>query len=103
MLRIEKVHASYGAIKALKGISIEVGEGELVALIGANGAGKTTTLKSILGLVEIDDGHIHYKSQKISGLKPHEIVKKRIAMVPEGRKIFADMTVEENLDPDYSR
>mgnify|MGYP000989364877 CR=1 FL=1 len=98
MLKLENIISSYGVIKALKGISIEINEGELVTLIGANGAGKSTILKAIIGLVKLNEGNVYYKGERINGLKSHEIIKKKISLVPEGRKIFADMTVEENLE-----
>ena len=88
----------YGAIHALKGISLEVKEGEIVTLIGANGAGKSTTLRTISGLLKPKTGSITFLGQNIEGVRAHEIVKKGISQVPEGRRVFAEMTVMENLD-----
>lgn len=98
MLKIDSLVSSYGMIKALKGISLHVEEGELVSLLGSNGAGKSTLLKSILGLVKIEQGTIEYKGKDITGAKSTKIIKQGIAIVPEGRKIFADITVEDNLE-----
>ncbi|MBW6468873.1 MAG: ABC transporter ATP-binding protein [Coriobacteriia bacterium] len=97
MLTIENLTASYGAITALHGISLEVGEGELVALLGSNGAGKSTTLKSICGLLRPGQGAIRFLGEDITGKAPEVILKKGISMVPEGREIFGGLTVEENL------
>ncbi|MDF1542174.1 MAG: ABC transporter ATP-binding protein [Anaerosomatales bacterium] len=97
MLTIENLTASYGAITALHGISLEVGEGELVALLGSNGAGKSTTLKSICGLLRPGQGTIRFLGEDIAGRAPEVILKKGISMVPEGREIFGGLTVEENL------
>ncbi len=96
MLRVEDLHVYYGGIHALKGISFRVEGGKIVALIGANGAGKSTTLRTISGLVE-GDGSIKFMDEEILGLPAHEIVKKGIAMVPEGRRVFVNLTVYENL------
>ena len=98
MLQINDLVSSYGVIKALKGISMHVEEGELVTLIGANGAGKSTLLKSILGQVTIERGTITYAGESLVGKSAHAIVEKGIAIVPEGRRIFADLTVLENLE-----
>jgi branched-chain amino acid transport system ATP-binding protein len=98
MLELRDVTVSYGMIDALKGISINVARGEIVALIGANGAGKSTTLMSISGVVPLRSGAILYDGTQISGLQMHEIVQKGISQVPEGRRIFPRMTVRENLD-----
>ena len=98
MLKIEDMHVYYGAIHALKGISLEVNEGEIVTLIGANGAGKSTTLRTISGLLKPKTGSITFLGQSIAGVRAHEIVKKGISQVPEGRRVFAEMTVMENLD-----
>ena len=98
MLKIDSLVSSYGMITALKGVSLSVSEGELVTLLGANGAGKSTLLKSILGLVTIQKGSIEYAGHSIVGLSTHEIVSRGIAIVPEGRRIFADLTVLENLE-----
>lgn len=98
MLKIDNIDVYYGAIHALKGISLEVKEGEIVTLIGANGAGKSTTLRTISGLLKPKTGSITFLSQDIAGVRAHEIVKKGISQVPEGRRVFAEMTVMENLD-----
>jgi branched-chain amino acid transport system ATP-binding protein len=97
VLSINDIHTFYGKIEALKGISVHVDEGEIVTLIGANGAGKSTTLKTISGLLTPREGSIEFLGEKISGLKVHEVTAKRVIQVPEGRRIFARMTVEENL------
>lgn len=98
MLKIDNIDVYYGAIHALKGISLEVKEGEIVTLIGANGAGKSTTLRTISGLLKPKTGSITFLGQDIAGVRAHEIVKKSISQVPEGRRVFAEMTVMENLD-----
>lgn len=98
MLKIDDINVYYGAIHALKGISLEVDEGEIVTLIGANGAGKSTTLRTISGLLKPKTGAIDFQGQNIAGVPAHEIVKRGISQVPEGRRIFAEMTVRENLD-----
>ena len=98
MLKIDNIDVYYGAIHALKGISLEVNEGEIVTLIGANGAGKSTTLRTISGLLKPKTGSITFLGQSIAGVRAHEIVKKGISQVPEGRRVFAEMTVMENLD-----
>jgi len=98
MLEVNDIHAYYGNIHALKGISLTVEEGEIVSLIGANGAGKTTTLRAISGLLPARSGTITYEDEDLSKYKAHEIVYKEVAMVPEGRGIFARLTVSENLD-----
>jgi branched-chain amino acid transport system ATP-binding protein len=97
MLTIENLTASYGAITALHGISLEVGDGELVALLGSNGAGKSTTLKSICGVLRPVQGSIRFLGEDIANRAPEVILKKGISMVPEGREIFGSLTVEENL------
>ncbi len=97
MLKIENLHVFYGGIHALKGISMEVPEGKIVTLIGANGAGKSTTLRTIVGLVKPREGKIYYQGEDITGKPSHYIVKKGIALVPEGRRVFANLTVYENL------
>jgi branched-chain amino acid transport system ATP-binding protein len=97
VLVLEDVHARYGAIAALRGISINVEQGEMVALIGVNGAGKTTTLMTIAGVLKPTQGTITFAGQSIVGQSPEEIVRKGIALVPEGRRIFPGLTVEENL------
>jgi len=98
ILRLEDVHTFYGSIQALKGISIEVREGEIVTLIGANGAGKSTTLRSINGLNHPRNGSIRFEGKEITTTPPHEIVKRGISQSPEGRRLFPRMTVLENLE-----
>lgn len=98
LLELKDVHAYYGNIHALKGISITVEEGEIVTLIGANGAGKTTTLRAITGLVKPRTGFVFFDSDDLSPIPAHKIVYKGVSMVPEGRGIFARLTVRENLD-----
>jgi len=98
MLDVHDIHTYYGNIHALKGISLTVEQGEIVTLIGSNGAGKTTTLRSICGLQKPRQGNILLEGEDISPLKAHEVVSKGVAMVPEGRGIFARLTVSENLD-----
>jgi branched-chain amino acid transport system ATP-binding protein len=97
LLALRGLQVSYGGIRAVKGIDIEVNAGELVCLIGANGAGKTTTLKAITGLVRAAGGGIEYDGADITRLKPHEIARRALALVPEGRGIFAQLTIDENL------
>jgi branched-chain amino acid transport system ATP-binding protein len=97
MLTIENLTASYGAITALHGISLEVSEGELVALLGSNGAGKSTTLKSICGVLRPVQGSIRFLGEEVANRAPESVLKKGISMVPEGREIFGSLTVEENL------
>jgi branched-chain amino acid transport system ATP-binding protein len=97
LLELDTVHAYYGAIHALHGITLSVDEGEIVTLIGANGAGKTTTLNAISGLVRAREGRIFLAGEEIGTTPPHEVVVKGIVQVPEGRRIFARLTVEENL------
>ncbi|MEI7885630.1 MAG: ABC transporter ATP-binding protein [Clostridia bacterium] len=98
MLKITNLQVSYGAIKAVKGISLELNEGEIVAIIGNNGAGKTSTLNSICGVIKPAGGTIELFGESIGGLNSDMIAKKGIALVPEGRKIFAGMTTLENLE-----
>ena len=98
MLEVQDIHAYYGNIQALDGISLTVEEGEIVTLIGANGAGKTSTLRTISGLLPPRKGKITLEGEDLLKYKAHEIVYKRVAMVPEGRGIFARLTVGENLD-----
>lgn len=97
MLEVKDLHVSYGAIKAVQGISFRLEEGETVALIGSNGAGKSTTLRTISGLEKAKSGSIIFKGEELTKLKPHQIVERGIAHVPEGRRVFARMTVDENL------
>ena len=98
MLKINDINVFYGAIHAIKGASLEVNEGEIVTLIGANGAGKSTILRTISGLLKPKGGSIEFEGRDIAGLPAHEIVKCGISQVPEGRRIFAEMTVLENLE-----
>jgi len=98
MLELEGVQSFYGNIQALKGVSLNISEGEIITLIGANGAGKTTTLMSICGLVPPRKGQIFFNGEPIHQLPANEIVKKGICQVPEGRRIFPYLTVAENLD-----
>lgn len=98
MLQIDHIDVFYGAIHALKGVSLEVQTGEIVTLIGANGAGKSTTLRTISGLLAPKAGTITFLGADITGKKAHEIVKDGISQVPEGRRVFAEMTVLENLE-----
>jgi len=97
MLKIENLVVSYGGIEALKGISMEVEEGKIVTLVGANGAGKSTTLRSIVGLVKLKSGAITYKGKNLLNEKTQNIVRKGITLVPEGRRVFPNLTVKENL------
>ncbi len=98
MLEVVNLEVSYGAIRALKGISFKVKPGEIVTLIGANGAGKTTTLRTISGLIKPTNGRIYFKGQDITNLDAHKIVELGISHVPEGRRVFATLTVMENLE-----
>ena len=98
MLKVENINVYYGAIHALKGISVEVKQGEIVTLIGANGAGKSTILRTISGLLRAKTGDIVFEGNAIGGMPAEEIVRKGISQVPEGRRIFANMTVAENLE-----
>jgi branched-chain amino acid transport system ATP-binding protein len=98
VLRVEDVHTFYGSIEALKGISLDVREGEIVTLIGANGAGKSTTLRSINGLNHPRSGKIFFQGTDITSMPPHQVVKSGISQSPEGRKLFPRMTVIENLE-----
>ena len=98
ILKAEDINVYYGAIHAIKNVSFEVGEGEIVTLIGANGAGKTTTLQTISGLLRSKTGSIEFLGKNISHVPAHKIVEMGLAQVPEGRRIFLQMTVQENLD-----
>ena len=97
MLRIDDLCVSYGGIEAVKGISLRVEEGQIVTLIGANGAGKSTTLRAISGLVKVKSGRVHFQGEDLTGLPPDQIVSKGLTLVPEGRHVFPDLTVLENL------
>ena len=97
MLKIEDLHVSYGAIKALDGISLHVEEGEIVTLIGANGAGKSTTLRAISGLEKTESGKVIFEDKEITNIVPHKIVEMGIAHVPEGRRVFANLSIFDNL------
>ncbi len=98
LLLLDEVHASYGNIHALKGISLHVNEGEIVTLIGSNGAGKSTTLRTICGLMRARAGKILFRGQDLQSLPTHELVGRGVAMVPEGRRVFARLSVTENLE-----
>ncbi len=98
MLTVNDINVFYGAIHAIKGVSLEVNEGEIVTLIGANGAGKSTILRTISGLLKPKTGSIQFEGQEIAGMPAHEIVKTGISQVPEGRRIFAEMSVLENME-----
>ncbi len=97
LLSINDLHVAYGGIKAVKGVSLDVREGELVTLIGANGAGKTTTLKAVMGLLPFKTGDIQFRGKSIKNLSTWDRVKQGLVMVPEGRGVFARMTIVENL------
>ena len=97
LLKVKSLKVAYGGIQAVKGVDFEVREGELVSLIGSNGAGKTTTMKAITGILPINDGDIEYLGRSIRGQGPWDLVKQGLAMVPEGRGVFARMTIAENL------
>jgi branched-chain amino acid transport system ATP-binding protein len=98
LLRVDNVHTFYGNIHALKGVSVQVEQGEIVTLIGSNGAGKSTLLKTISGLLRPREGEIHLQDQRIDRVPPHKIVEMGVCQSPEGRRIFPRMTVRENLD-----
>ncbi len=98
LLNVTGLEVSYGAIKALKGIALSVGKGEAVALIGANGAGKTSTLRAISGMLKPQAGSVILRGQNVTGLKSHQMVPKGMAHAPEGRGVFPNLTVQENLD-----
>jgi branched-chain amino acid transport system ATP-binding protein len=97
LLALEQLQVSYGGIRAVKGVDLTVEPGELVCLIGANGAGKTTTLRAVTGLVRAAGGRIVYDGSDITALRVHEIARRGLALVPEGRGVFAQLTIEENL------
>ena len=98
ILKVDNINVYYGAIHAIKGISFEVNEGEVVTLIGANGAGKSTTLQTVSGLLHSRTGSIEFAGENLAKIPPHIIVRKGLAQVPEGRRIFQQMSVEENLE-----
>lgn len=98
MLKVDNLNVYYGAIHAIKDVSFEVKEGEIVTLIGANGAGKSTILKTVSGLLHSKGGSIEFMGEQIGGIPPHKVVAKGLAQVPEGRRVFTQMTVEENLE-----
>ncbi|MEJ7668330.1 MAG: ABC transporter ATP-binding protein [Casimicrobiaceae bacterium] len=97
LLELSRLEVAYGGIQAVKGIDLHVAKGELVCLIGANGAGKTTTLKGICGLLPVKGGAIHYAGDNVTGQAAFELVRRGLAMVPEGRGVFGALTIEENL------
>ncbi|MFM1653754.1 ABC transporter ATP-binding protein [Brevibacillus sp. B_LB10_24] len=98
MLKVDKANLFYGDVQALWDVSLQIGEGEIVALLGANAAGKSTTINAISGLEKLSSGKIIYRNEEIQGRDPHEIVELGIVQVPEGRKLFSFMSVEENLE-----
>ena len=98
MLKVDNLEVAYGNIKAIKGISLEVNQGEIVTLIGSNGAGKSTTLRAISGILKPRSGSITFNGERIDGVEGHEVVAKGICQSPEGRRIFPKMSVDENLD-----
>ncbi|HEU5319017.1 MAG TPA: ABC transporter ATP-binding protein [Chloroflexota bacterium] len=98
VLAVRNVHTYYGAIQALRGVSVEVGRGEIVTLIGSNGAGKSTTLKTISGLLRPRQGEVVFDGKRIDRLEPHQIVKRGLSQSPEGRRVFPALTVSENLE-----
>ncbi|MGG3469220.1 ABC transporter ATP-binding protein [Neobacillus pocheonensis] len=98
MLKINDINVYYGNIHALKGVSLEINQGEIVTLIGANGAGKSTLLKTISGLLKPKNGEILFESEHVAGKVPQSIVKRGLSQVPEGRRVFSNMSVEENLE-----
>src|SRR3954451_18133975 len=97
LLTVSNLCVNYGAIKALQDVTLQINSGEIVTLIGSNGAGKTTLLRTISGLIRASDGTIHFDDQEITHSKPHEIVCAGICHVPEGRQVFANLSVRENL------
>lgn len=98
MLSVQDLHVSYGAIKAVRGISFEINEGEIVTLIGANGAGKSTTLNTVAGLLKPESGTIEFDGASIAGVQAHKVVQRGLALCPEGRRVFTQMSVAENLE-----
>lgn len=97
MLEIESLHVSYGPVKALRGVSVRIDEGEVVTAIGANGAGKSTLLMTISGVLKPVSGEIRFMGERIDGLEPHRIVRRGLSQVPEGRRVFPLLTIDENL------
>lgn len=97
MLSLSEVHCGYGNIEIIKGISLTVEKGQIVAIIGANGAGKTTTLKTIAGLLPVRSGSITFDGNDITKVKPHDVVKMGISQIPEGRQVFSELSVQDNL------
>ncbi|MGC8602680.1 MAG: ABC transporter ATP-binding protein [Desulfomonilaceae bacterium] len=97
MLQIENLHVNYGSIRAIKGISLHVGHKQIVCLLGSNGAGKSTTVRAISGLLPVQSGKIHFENQRINDLAPHKIQRLGLVHIPEGRKIFSNLTIRENL------
>ncbi|HEV8281503.1 MAG TPA: ABC transporter ATP-binding protein [Candidatus Limnocylindrales bacterium] len=98
MLELKDIHTYYGSIHALRGVTMHVDEGEIVTLIGSNGAGKSTTLRTISGLLRPREGEIQFRGKRIDGIPPHQIVERGVCQSPEGRRVFARMTVHENLE-----
>lgn len=98
LLSVSDLHVSYGAIKAVRGVSFDIDEGEIVTLIGANGAGKSTTLNTIAGLIRPDSGTVEFAGESLAGVKAHNVLKRGLALCPEGRRVFTQMTVAENLE-----
>ena len=98
MLKVEDLHVYYGSIHAIKGIAFEVNEGEIVTLIGANGAGKSTTLNTVAGLLKASRGEVEFKGEKIAGIPAHKLVSRGMSLCPEGRRVFQELTVRENLE-----
>jgi branched-chain amino acid transport system ATP-binding protein len=98
VLKCENLHVYYGSIHAIKGVSFEVGEGEIVTLIGANGAGKSTTLNTVGGLLRPREGIVEFEGKSILGVAPHKVVSEGMALCPEGRRVFAQLSVKENLE-----
>ena len=98
MLRVSDINVFYGSIHAIRDISFHVNEGEIVTLIGANGAGKTTTMHAISGLLKLKSGEIDFMGQKISHMEAHKIIRLGLAQVPEGRRVFSHLSVQENLE-----
>lgn len=97
MLKINDLHVSYGGIRAIRGVSLEIPDKKIVTLIGANGAGKSTTLRTVAGLVKPDSGSIELDGEELTGKSPNEIIERGIALVPEGRRVFSNLTVLENI------